>query len=134
MNRKCLSALASFMALGAMASVAPVAYATMNYDKFSVTVPKVNGDAYTGSQKKVQADAPAELRHVSVGGNYGVDACVVGKDSSICLVSPWKRLKGKDVSQSIPNAAGETSSVRIRFSNDVKTLVNVAVKGEWRAR
>lgn len=132
-GRNLVRAFAPVVVLAAVASAAPAAHALMGFSKVDVVVPRFNGDAYTGYQQKVQADAPAELKNTQVGKDYEVDACLVGK-SSICLMSPWVRVGDSKKVIPIKNAAGETAQVRIRFSNDALTRVNVSVKGEWRAR
>lgn len=112
---------------------APAAFGAYTYSGYDAQVGRFNGNGYTGSQSKAAADASAEIVSNQVGGNYNVDACLVSASANICLLSPWVRV-GDNATYQVSNAAGAGAQVRIRFSNDLTTRVNVQVTGKWRAR
>jgi len=107
------------------------AHAGNNFSGYNTTVGKMNGNGYSGYQTKSTGGANGYIISTSVGGNYVVDArmnCNKGN-------APWKRNITDGTSGSLPGYYKQTAgeSIRIQFSNDITTPVDVQVVGKWKS-
>ena len=105
-------------------------YAGTTYQGYNTTVGRVNGNGYTGSQTKVTSGANGMLISKYVGGDYQVDARMIDSDWNAGAweynIDDWdpRVLDGHK-----KHASGD--SVRVQFSNDFLTPVDVQVEGNW---
>jgi len=106
-----------------------IVYAGTRYEGYNTTVGRLNGSGYTGSQTKVTSGANGMLISKYVGGDYRVDARMIDNDDE----GAWEYNIGDWDVRSLDghkyHAAGD--SVRVEFSNDWDTWVNVQVEGNW---
>lgn len=109
-----------------------VAFAAGDYVNYSTTVGKFNGSGYTGYQTKTTTGAAAGVVSTTVGGNYTVD---VRLQESNGTVGPWFGKLGDNQSAAITSVSEHKAgdSVRLQFSNDLTTRVDVQVDGKWRS-
>ena len=106
------------------------------YQGFNTTVAKLNGDGYTGTQKKELNGNNGRVKASSVGGGYSVDVMMEEKSgSSFNGTGIWTRnLKtGKNLEVTANGNMKCGDIVRLRFSNDALTPVAVQVTGEWKS-
>lgn len=104
------------------------AYAGQTYKSYNTTVGKFNGSGYTGYQTKSITGAAGKLDSGSVGGSYKVDARMEGsKDGD------WATEITDGSFRYLYNQSGAGSGVRVQFSNDWNTRVNVQVSGQWKS-
>lgn len=104
------------------------AQAGTTWQNYNTTVGRINGNGYTGYQRKVESGTNPQLASDLVGGNYGVDARTEHSSGS----GSWCRVYDfTDCSWTKYYSAG--NDIRIRFSNDVTTVVAVQVVGTWRS-
>ena len=107
-------------------------FAGESYAGYSTSVGKFNGDGYTAYQTKTVPFRAGDINSKSVGGGYKVDARLTGSGYS----GSWTRniVSGK---QYIVGAVADKhivgSRVRVHFSNNITTPVNVQVSGTWRS-
>lgn len=106
------------------------ALAGTKFEFYDTTVGKVNGNGYTGFQTKVTTGAAADLYSYIVGGNYEVDVRQIdtkGNNGS------WCRNVVDDQDRFVDGHSGHTagSSVRLQFSNNLTTVVDIQVQGQW---
>lgn len=128
MNKTRVAAVAvmALAILGAGVSTAHADYGTQGYN---TTVGRVNGNGYSGSERKSFTDDSGKIYSSTVGGNYRVDARMISQ-SGTWLGSGWARID--DGTQApLTNWLTAGTWVRIQFSNDVTTPVNVQVTGSW---
>lgn len=118
------------MAVAVLGSV--VTYAGTAYVSYNTTVGRLNGSGYTGYQSKSVSGANGDLRSGSVGGSYVVDARII---DSAGHVGSWTRNIGDNGNYVLDGNVKHTSGdrVRVQFSNDWNTPVNVQVTGSWRS-
>ncbi len=107
-------------------------YAGSTYSSYNTTVGKLNGNGYTGFQTKSVSGANGNLKSVSVGGKYVVDARMQERNGT---VGAWVRNISDDTNYGLPGNSSHLKgdSVRVQFSNDWNTPVNVQVTGSWRS-
>lgn len=107
-------------------------YAGNSYVGYSTTVGRFNGDGYTAYQKKSISGANGRLHSSNVGADYTVDARMQEDDGT---VGSWTRSIGDnnyyDLDGDVNHKRGD--SVRVQFSNDWNTSVNVQVDGSWKS-
>lgn len=107
-------------------------YAGTTYESYSTTVGRVNGSGYTDYQSKTTNGANGDLSSTYVGGDYTVDARMQEDDGT---AGAWTRdvddNERRDLDGHVDHKAWD--SVRVQFSNDFFTFVNVQVKGKWRS-
>lgn len=111
---------------------AGAAMAGNTFTGYDTTVGRVNGNGYSGSQTKASTDDSGDINSSDVGGSYKVDARMESTGGT-SLGSSWVRL-GDGTSARLPNFFVSGTSVRVHFSNDTSTLVNVRVRGNWKSR
>ncbi|MDN5725230.1 MAG: hypothetical protein L0G99_04760 [Propionibacteriales bacterium] len=102
-----------------------------DWSNYNTTVGRFNGNGYTGDQAKGVTDATGWLRSGTVGGDYKVDARM--ESISGTFTSGFARI-GDGTNVDLPNDFTEGTRVRVRFSNDLTTRVNVQVSGSWNPR
>lgn len=107
------------------------AHAGTSYTGYNTTVGKFNGNGYSGTQTKSATDRSGDLRSTSVGGNYKVDARMEGVNVGV-PGTPWVRVDD-NVTRKLSNVIHRGNKVRVRFSNDAGTRVDVQVRGSWRS-
>lgn len=110
--------------------VGNIAFASTQWKGYDTKVGKFNGNGYTGYQEKETDGANGKLESELVGGNYKVDARMIdeGGESGV-----WLRNVDDNHTYSLPGYhkqyAGE--KVRVQFSNDITTCVDVRVTGQF---
>ena len=126
MKKKIIATLMLVFILGT------VVYAGTTYVDYSTTVAALNGNGYTAYQTKTTTGASARLYSASVGGDYEVDARMIDSSGS---AGDWYRNLGDGEWAYIDGSPYQLSgdSVRIQFSNDLTTLVDVQVTGSWKS-
>lgn len=108
------------------------AYAGTAYKKYVVGVGRFNGSGYTEEQTKKTTGTRGRIDSDTVGGDYVVDVRMVnnsGKHGS------WVRDLSDNMILNIPvvDALAAGTKVKLEFSNDITTPVNVAVQGRWKS-
>jgi hypothetical protein len=97
---------------------------------YSTTVGSFNGSGYTAYQDKTTHGATGFLNSGSVGGNYTVDARMLGTDGT---AGSWARTLSDGTSHYLYNNVSSSANARVEFSNDAFTPVSVQVSGSWRS-
>lgn len=124
---KALLALCAVFAFGST-----MVFAGTYYNEYSTTVGRFNGDGYTSYQTKSISGANGELSSGNVGADYVVDARMQEDDGT---AGSWTRditdNTDYDLDGHINHRNGDY--VRVHFSNDWNTSVNVQVDGFWRS-
>ncbi len=107
-------------------------YAGTSYVEYSTTVGRFNGAGYTSYQTKSISGANGMLYSRSVGGDYVVDARMQKDDGVAGL---WTRDVDDNSNYYLDGHVSHYngSSVRVQFSNDWNTTVNVQVEGSWKS-
>lgn len=107
-------------------------YAGTGYQSYNTTVAKFNGNGYTGYQTKQINGANGGLSSSSVGGDYLVDARMQELNGPSGL---WTRDIDDGHYYELDGHPNHSNgdSIRIQFSNDWNTPVNVQVRGKWRS-
>lgn len=109
-----------------------VAQAGYSYSGYNTTVGRFNGSGYTGFQIKSKGGANGDIYSRHVGGNYRVDARMLESNGT---VGAWTRgitdYGSYYVDGNYNHRRGD--SVRLQFSNNWNTPVNVQVSGTWRS-
>lgn len=108
-------------------------FAGTRYEGYTTVVGKVNGSGYSLNQEKKYTGQAGNLRSSSVGGKYVVDARMMlasGKSKGA-----WIRNVNDGTNSALPATKAMTagSLVKVQFSNDITTPVNVQVIGKWRS-
>lgn len=106
-------------------------YAGTSMEKYSTTVGKFNGSAFSSYQTKTYTIDKGELYSNAVGGHYTVD---VRMCSSAGKKARWIRDVDDNTTYEIPtnrNTIKAGNNVRLEFSNDLTTPVKVQVEGSW---
>lgn len=107
------------------------AFAGTSLEGYETTVGKFNGNGYTGYDHVKSVDgANGSLNSHYVGGSYKVDARMqdgAGNDGD------WSRNLSDDTSHTLDGHKYhlEGDSMRVQFSNDFNTSVDVQVNGNW---
>ncbi len=103
-----------------------------SYREYSTTVGKLNGNGYTSFQTKSVSGANGNLQSSMVGGDYLVDARMQKDDG---VSGKWTRDitddRYYDLDGHVNHFSGD--NIRIQFSNDWNTVVDVQVTGNWRS-
>lgn len=125
--------IAGLALVGVLVAVPLVAEAGTRYESYSTTVTKFNGNGYTETQTKVVTDKSGSLSSSSVGGKYKVDACMALPRHATCVIgASWIRVDD-GTQASLKNWVVQGNTPRVRFSNDLRTPVNVQVSGSWKS-
>lgn len=97
---------------------------------YLTVVGKLNGYGYSGYQTKTYTGNSGVLYSSSVGAGYVVDARMDGASDGA-----WIRDVNDYQTRTLPSTSGQTagSSIRVNFSNDWNTLVDVLVSGSWKS-
>ncbi|MDO4779354.1 MAG: hypothetical protein Q4A42_07340 [Tissierellia bacterium] len=124
---KTLLALCMVVILGSS-----MVYAGTSYSDYSTTVGRFNGNGYTSYQTKSISGANGDLYSSSVGADYVVDARMQESDGT---AGSWTRDVTDSTNYELDGHVNHSSgdSVRVHFSNDWNTTVNVQVTGSWRS-
>lgn len=111
---------------------AGTAFAGTAYSNYSTTVGRLNGSGYTSYQRKAISGANGNLNSRLVGGNYVVDARMQEKNGAS---GAWTRNITDNTFYELDSHVNHSKgdSVRVHFSNDWNTPVNVQVAGSWRS-
>ncbi len=117
----------------ALLATAGVAQAGFTNKSYNTTVGSWGGKGYTGTDVKVQTDADAYIKSVSVGGSYQVDACVALPTTGWCTAFAEVVRLDDNVTRYPGNSVVAGNNPRIMFTNDWNTVVNVQVTGQWRS-
>lgn len=129
MNKK-LKSLLVFGAICVFGST--MVYAGTSYVGYSTTVGRFNGSGYTSYQTKSISGANGGLSSGSVGADYVVDARMQEYDGP---AGAWTRDVDDntyyDLDGHVEHKSGD--SVRVQFSNDWNTPVQVQVSGSWKS-
>lgn len=99
--------------------------------KYSTTVGKFNGNGYTGYQTKACTKEDGYLYSNAVGGSYVVDVRMISNDTKAAWVRDVNDNRGYYIPGNENLKAG--NEVRLQFSNDLLTPVDVQVEGEWKS-
>lgn len=107
-------------------------YAGTSYSSYNTTVGRFNGSGYTGYQTKTTSGANGNLRSKSVGGSYVVDARMIESNGT---AASWRRniTDNKNYALDGHYSHKKGDRVRVQFSNDLTTPVNVQVTGSWKS-
>lgn len=107
------------------------AFAGTSTTTYNTTVGKFNGSGYSGYQTKSISGANGWLYSTMVGGNYKVDVRMNSSSGN----GSWLRNVTDGTSASLPGKSTQRagSSIRLKFSNNVTTPVNVQVVGSWKS-
>ncbi|WP_104176445.1 hypothetical protein [Cryobacterium sp. Y50] len=111
-------------------SGATAAMAGTDNEPYNTTVGKFNGSGYTGYQVKDIYGATGRLESATVGGDYLVDARM---QSSNGATGSWARNVSDGTNHDLVNGIANGQYVRVQFSNDAFTPVDVQVTGDWRS-
>mgnify|MGYP001630639534 CR=1 FL=1 len=107
-------------------------YAGTTYEGYNTTVGRLNGNGYTAYQTKYIGGANGDLSSDYVGSDYVVDARMQEDDGT---AGSWTRDVDDnsyyDLDGHIDHKYGDY--VRVQFSNDWNTTVDVQVGGSWRS-
>ncbi|MBW4677796.1 MAG: hypothetical protein KME52_28510 [Desmonostoc geniculatum HA4340-LM1] len=118
--------------VGAITLVATAnAFAGTGWSNYSTTVGAFNGNGYSGTQIKDTMGAAAQLNSWTVGGGYEVDARQ--QLSSGSGNGDWTRNVSGGYIYYLDGDPAQNggSTVRVHFSNDLTTTVDVQVTGTW---
>ena len=109
-----------------------MAYAGTSYKSYSTTVGKLNGNGYTAYQTKAKTGANGTLVSSSVGGKYTVDARMQDKNG---IIGPWTRDVDDNKTYTLKGHANHIKGygIRVHFSNDLTTTVDIQVEGKWKS-
>ena len=130
-SKRAKSVLAGSMIAATLFAGAGVAHAGTSYSSYSTTVGAFNGNGYTGGQTKAVSNRSGNLRSVAVGGRYTVDARMQRTNGNNS--GSWVRNVNSSQTRNLPNRLPAQSRVRVHFSNDLLTPVQVQVEGSWRS-
>lgn len=110
---------------------AATAFAGTTSTSYNTTVGKFNGSGYSDYQTKTTGGANGWIDSTQVGGDYVVDV----RMNSSAGNGSWLRNLDDGTSAALPGSSKQTagSSIRLKFSNDLTTPVNVQVKGSWKS-
>ncbi|MDE7425915.1 MAG: hypothetical protein K2N51_19825 [Lachnospiraceae bacterium] len=110
---------------------AATAFAGTSTTGYNTTVGKFNGSGYSDYQTKAISGANGWIYSTRVGGNYTVDV----RMNSSAGNGSWLRNLNDGTSASLPGNSAQTAgkSIRLKFSNDITTPVNVQVEGSWKS-
>lgn len=108
------------------------AFAGTSYQNYNTTVGKFNGNGYSSFQTKSTSGANGDLNSSSVGGGYNVDVRMIDQNGNS---GSWARNIKSGSTAQIDSHLNHTSgkNVRLQFSNDLTTRVDVQVVGSWRS-
>lgn len=97
---------------------------------YSTMVARLNGSGYTPYQTKAYTGNSGVLYSETVGGGYVVDARMEG-----AYDAAWIRDVNDYQTRTLPSNSNQKagSSIRVQFSNDWNTPVNVLVEGDWKS-
>lgn len=103
------------------------------YVGYSTTVGSFNGSGYTGyDHVKSTTGAAGKVDSYTVGGDYVVDVRMLDSDGN---PGNWLRDlndgEERDIDGDSLHAVDD--SMRLQFSNDINTPVNVQVEGQWKS-
>jgi len=121
--------IVSFLALFLLVSGGVITLAGTQFQNYNTTVGKFNGSGYTAYQTKIHTNTDGHLNSGIVGGNYKVDTRMITSSGS---GSSWYRIDD-NLSYILSNNVIGSSFVRLQFSNDISTPVDVQVSGDWRS-
>jgi len=125
-----LTALAALICIAMMAATA---YAGNSFTGYNTVVGKINGNGYSPTQTKATSGANGRVKSTSVGGGYTVDVRMQKSDATAS--GAWYRNlgSGTDTGYTVGGHVNQMygDTVRLHFSNDLTTLVDVQVIGEW---
>ena len=97
---------------------------------YKTIVGKLNGYGFSGYQTKTYTGNSGVLYSSLVGGAYVVDVRMDG-----IYDGAWVRDVNDYQTRTLPSTSGQTSgsSIRLKFSNDWNTSVDVLVSGSWQS-
>ena len=127
------SGIATLLVLACMLTMAVTAFAGNSFTNYNTTVGRINGNGYSGTQVKATSGANGCIKSTSVGGNYTVDVRMQKSDGT--ANGSWYRALNDNMNTGY-NIDGNSSqkagnNVRLQFSNNLNTLVDVQVIGSW---
>ncbi|MFC4388320.1 hypothetical protein ACFOZ1_10955 [Gracilibacillus marinus] len=108
-------------------------YADTSWEGYSTTVGKFNGSGYTGyDHTKSSTGVNGTVDSDYVGGPYVVDVRMQDDDGNS---GDWTRNLGDSDKKSLDghNYHQKNDDMRLQFSNDWDTTVNVQVVGRWKS-
>lgn len=110
---------------------ATAAFAGTSTTGYNTTVGKFNGSGYSTYQTKATAGANGWIYSTRVGGNYKVDVRMDSPSGN----GSWLRSVDDGTSASLPGSSSQITgaSVRLKFSSNITTPVNVQVEGSWKS-
>ncbi|MCI9188157.1 MAG: hypothetical protein HFH84_00740 [Lachnospiraceae bacterium] len=127
------AALRALVVPACLATLSLTAMAGNTYTSYDTTVGRFNGNGYSGTQTKETSGANGRIKSTSVGGGYSVDVRMQKSNGSAS--GGWYRnLKSStDTDYSVDGHVDQKhgDSVRLQFSNDLTTSVDVQVTGTW---
>lgn len=116
-----------------VATMSLISFAGNSFTGYNTVVGKLNGNGYSGTQTKATSGANGRIKSTSVGGSYTVDVRMQKSDGTAS--GDWYRSlnDSMDTGYNVDGAVGQMagSTVRLHFSNDLTTPVDVQVIGEW---
>lgn len=106
-------------------------YAGTSSVGYSTTVGKVNGSGYTAYQTKTTTGANGSLRSDEVGGKYTVDARMQDRNG---IIGAWTYGVNDNKTYTLKGHINQKKDygIRVQFSNDLNTFVNVQVEGSFK--
>lgn len=110
---------------------ASASFAGTSFSGYNTTVGKFNGSGYSGYQTKSISGANGQIASTSVGGDYVVDVRMNSSKGD----GSWLRNVTDGTNKEVPGNSAQTtgSSVRLQFSNNINTPVDVQVSGSWKS-
>ncbi len=121
-----------FVAMLLVIGLGTKVYAGTSYVNYNTTVGKFNGSGYGADQTKVTSGANGYIKSTSVGGDYEVDVRELDDDGN---AGEWTRniKDGSEKSVSGHRYTTKGDRVRLEFSNDWNTPVDVQVTGKYKS-
>ena len=104
-----------------------IASAGTSYQSYNAVVGKFNQSTKTRAQTKTNAGQSANLRVTTLG--KALDARAYAEKGG---TGNWVRVSTTGT-YNMPNNISARDATRMHFSNDLTTVVDVAVRGTWRS-
>jgi len=125
-----------FIKVGAISALLAIvmstaAYAGTVYKNYVVAIGRFNGSGYTDEQTKKTTGTKGRIDSDTVGSDYVVDVRMQNDAGH----GAWVRDLSDNMILNIPvvDALAAGTKVKLKFSNDITTPVNVVVQGQWKS-
>lgn len=121
------------LGVACVATMVGTAFAGSTFTGYSVAIGALNGSAYSSTQTKETSGANGAVNSTTVSGDYVVDVRMEKLDST--AAGDWYRDLGDGTNTGYVIDGHKDqkygSTVRLKFSNDITTLVEVQANGTW---